>query len=90
MWTALSGLKLSISALTTLAVSCVPVLADGGAIASVSTSASIHAEWVPIDGTSNGQPPKQKCATYYRLDDVTELNDEIKRCLIPSDGQLPM
>ncbi|KAJ6444310.1 hypothetical protein O9K51_02704 [Purpureocillium lavendulum] len=26
----------------------------------------------------------ETCAAFYRLDDVTELDDEIRRCLIPS------
>lgn len=38
----------------------------------------------PIDGTSHEEQPKQTCATFYRLDDVTQMNDEIRRCLIPS------
>merc|ERR1712000_9498 len=32
----------------------------------------------PIDGTSNEQHSKQTCAALYRLDDVTEMNDEMR------------
>ncbi|PHH91187.1 hypothetical protein CDD83_1373 [Cordyceps sp. RAO-2017] len=35
---------------------------------------------------ADGASPEQTCATYYRLDDVTEWNDEIRRCLIASEA----
>ncbi|KAL7969266.1 hypothetical protein HDV63DRAFT_378011 [Trichoderma sp. SZMC 28014] len=28
---------------------------------------------------------KHTCATFYRLDDVTEMDDEIRRCLIDDE-----
>lgn len=80
MRAATNGQKYFFSALLFLAVSYAPVRADGGAIASP------HDERGSIDGTRDEQPLKQTCATFYRLDDVTELNDEIRPCLIPSEG----
>lgn len=80
MRAATNGQKCLISALLILSVLCAPVHADGGAIA------SLHDEREPVDRTRDEQFPKQTCATFYRLDDVTELNDEIRRCLITSEG----
>lgn len=80
MRAATNGLRYFISALFILAVSCAAVRAEGDGVASP------HDGRAPIDGTSDEQPLKQTCKTFYRLDDVTELNDEIRRCLIPPGG----
>lgn len=34
------------------------------------------------DQPNNEQGVVHTCTVYYRLDDVTEMNDEIRRCLI--------
>lgn len=67
------------AALLIFAVSCAGVRATSGGVIVPGPEGP-----EPIDETSNEQHPKQTCAASYRLDDITELNDEIRRCLIPS------
>lgn len=37
----------------------------------------------PIDGSRNERHPVQTCGTVHRLDDITEISDDTRRCLIP-------
>ena len=78
---AINGRRLLISAILLLAVSCAAVRADDDGVISPEDALG------PADGTENEQTLKRPCAAFYRLDDVTEMNDEIRRCLMPSwDG----
>ncbi len=43
----------------------------------------------PTDKARHEQHPKQTCALPYRLDDVTETNDDVLECLHPSRAGKP-
>lgn len=76
------GQRLVLAALFLLAISCSAVRAADGGVPIAAPDG--HG---PVERTSAEHGARQTCGAFYRLDDVTELNDEIKRCLIASEAE---
>ncbi|UNI13392.1 hypothetical protein JDV02_000140 [Purpureocillium takamizusanense] len=81
MLAAKAGQSHFLAAVLILALSCAAVRAAGAVVVPAPDEVI-----KPIDETTNKQNPGQTCAAYYRIDDVTEINDEIRRCLIPREA----
>lgn len=71
------GRRQLVTTLLLYAASCAALHAvDGDAIRAVP-------DWRrATEAPSSEQDVVQPCTVYYRADDVTEMNDEIRRCLI--------